>query len=288
MALMTPVNPSQGGYRLNPEGHPGLRPPGPMPRDPYDPEGVGGKQADDLAAGSQVDIKTETDPFQREAYGDAKRFADSLADKSNANITNALQRSRDLGAGSIADAAAAAGRRGGAPGSGLSGVLTTRAAEKSRAATEALNANLSDIALGREQAARALEMGGATDIARDKSDMFGKQADLYLGTRRSDLDRADFYARERDRRFDRSRTIADMALNEDMSPADVLGGGAPRGGFSPGMIGRTVPTGLGSPLSPRRRTTSSATRSNPSRGNTQYPATYSDFGAGHPYAGGVR
>jgi hypothetical protein len=218
-----------------------------------------------------VDIKTETNPYQKEAYGDAKKFADSLADRSHESITNAMQRTRDVGAGALADVAANAGRRGGGPGSGLAGVLGQRTAAENTRQVAKTNADLTDVALGREGQARAIEMGGATDIAKDMTDMFGEQADLHLGTRRADLDRGRYYAEERDRRYDRARDIAELALRyggEGATGGGTTGGGGGAGAFNP--TGRSTPVGGGGLVSP------SAPRST---------STYSDFGSGHPFAG---
>jgi hypothetical protein len=220
------------------------------------------KQADQIGNPTPVSIKTDTNPYQKEAYGDAKKFADSLSDRSNASITNAMQRTRDLGAGAISDAVAQAGRRGGAPGSGLSGVLATRESARNQQQVAKTNADLTDVALGRENAARALEVGGATDIAKDQSDMFGKQADLYLGGRNADLARARYYADEQERRFGRTKDIAELALRYD---ADPKGGTGSR------------PTDIGG----TRRTSAPIAGSPGATGRN----TYSDFGTGHPFAG---
>lgn len=230
------------GYRLQPGGDP-RKPPTGSPLNPYPvpkEDGTIGDQEDQLRNPSPIDIKTAPNPFQTEAYGDAKTFADSLADRSNASITNAMQRTRDVGAGAQADVAAQAGRRGGAPGSGLAGVLGERAASENTRQVAKTNADLTDVALGRENAARALEMGGATDIARDQTDMFGKQSDLYLGGRRADLDRASYYSHERDARFDRAARIAELALRTNGAtgvPGGVYNNALP-GGFSVGSGGR--------------------------------------------------
>lgn len=270
-----------GGYRLRPDGHPGIAPRGPV--NPYPtPDDTAKKQSDQLANPPPVEIKTETNPYQKEAYGDAKRFADSISDRSHESITNAMQRTRDVGASAMADVAAQAGRRGGGPGSGLSGVLVQREGARNQAQVARTNADLTDVALGREQAARALEMGGATDIASEMGAGFRDQASLYLGRRRADLDQADHYAREQDRRFERTRRIAEMALDEGQDP-DFIGG---RPGDVPtgGLGGRRAPaprTGTPSGGMGARTTGAQAARAI----GGPAPATYSDI-PGHPFAGG--
>lgn len=232
----------RGGYRLRPTG-----PLGPAtPATPSPADGAAGRQEEALRNPGPVDIKTAPNPYQTEAYGDAKKFADSLADRSNTSITNAMQRTRDVGAGAQADVAAAAGRRGGAPGSGLAGVLGQRASAENQRQVAKTNADLTDVALGRENAARALEMGGATDIARGQSDMFGKQSDLYLGGRRADLDTARYYADERNSRYDRAARIAEMALRYDATP----GGGGSRNPVygEPGYTGGFAGGGSRAPI----------------------------------------
>lgn len=105
------------------------------------------------------------------AYGNAQgaqnqlqTFANSLADKSNTNITNAMQRGRDSTAMQLSDVRAGAGARGGGPGSGLSGLLQTRAAMSGNRQVNALNADLTEKALGAEQSARQGVITGAAGV----------------------------------------------------------------------------------------------------------------------------
>lgn len=125
---------------------------------------------------------SSVNPMLAESYNASKaatagatNFANSLADRSNESIINAMQRGRDTTANMLSDVRAGAGARGGGPGSGLSGILQTRAAMAGNRQNQATNAALTDVALGREGEARAGVTSAASAQGNAAANAAGEQ-----------------------------------------------------------------------------------------------------------------
>lgn len=132
----------------------------------------------------------QASPEESKAYSDAKAYADSIANKSNASFINAMQRGRDATAMALSDVRAGAGARGAGMGSGLSNVLQTRAALAGNRQNQALNAQLTDVALEREGSARSGETTAAGQVAAGRRAQEAQGADMYKYTQDYELRRA--------------------------------------------------------------------------------------------------
>lgn len=169
-----------------------------------------GKATAQAAATKPLDpykSNTQVNPMLKESFGlgkgaitnaqgaqdEMQQFADSLADKSNENLTNAMQRGRDATAMQLADVRAGAGARGGGLGSGLSSLLQTRAAMSGNRDVQRLNADLTEKALGVEQNAREGVIRGATGVTGATSAAAQAAASAAQDQRERDQNSADIW-----------------------------------------------------------------------------------------------
>lgn len=166
---------------------------------------VGQKAGSQVKALSPYKSATAVDPRLQEAYAGTKGYAESLADRSNESITNALQRGRDTIAQQLSDVRTGAGARGAAPGSGLSGVLQTRAALSGQRELQGLQTKLTDVALEREGQARRDVVGAAETTAADQRARDAAAAGMYQFSSNIELEKAKTQQ-------DQSNRIMELAL----------------------------------------------------------------------------